>query len=674
MASGNPAIRQITLTLPAALVQSGGTQTLTLDVLADAQLSGAKRAIERSFEDTNASSPQRRQWAEWNFWGPAGYSFESTSGVLAVDFAQNLDTRWTRRLLPTGAQNDVDLTSDDPPGGEEAIFGEAIFGDVDSPFGGGLSGSDVNCFAEQQGYVLCARGRLLTQVDPANSFAVVSTTVMDAEILDMAFWRGNVYIALGSSVPMKRVVNAASTGLTLETVTSTTPAGDVYAFAVKVGSDRAWIINAEPGSDFNYAVFTLDAFVNLSAPFQVGDPLVSATGIGPFGFDAATMFGFENNFYSFTDQGKPLPLSKALTTHLSALNGKQWADPGWGWNYATSQIGLRAVVSGVDNPVGVGEGMRDFTGHSGIPTAIYPERGELEVAYYTSAGQSYLYRGAFSPQTAGSGQPLLMPWAYESASFVGAWFSTVTGAADQGAWLVRGNGTNLTYTLIADNGRDDLYSSYTYDVGGGVAYLTTLDRNPNLLKTFRLARLRSRNLTSGSTWNVAMGFDVSPTAPTSATYTSIGTITTNGQQTLLPVSGSAPISGISGYTMKPKVTGVFAGSGASATPPELYGTLYVEWDERPDQVEVIEAAVRVGSAGLTDTQLWTYLRQLVGSDVDIPVQFTMPDDLPAAVSTASGGGKSFGFLTAVRNRTDVTDASVEAVTIRIEKWPEAESV
>jgi hypothetical protein len=151
----------------------------------------------------------------------------------------------------------------------------------------------------------------------------------------------------------------------------------VYASAIKRGSDRAWYIDADQnGTTFNFVGYTLDAFVTLASPFPVGDPLVGMNGIGPF--NSLTAVGEYDGIYTFTDQGKSVPLSRALDSLHSSLNGAQFADPGFGWNYYNAITGLRAhTFTGVDNPVGIGPGQRNFTGHNGLATALYAALGEL---------------------------------------------------------------------------------------------------------------------------------------------------------------------------------------------------------------------------------------------------------------------------------------------------------
>src|SRR3990172_4937672 len=272
-------------------------------IVPDPQVGGptsGKRAINRSYRDANTNDPARRKRVQWEIWGPIGASLESTAGGLGIDFCRNLTSSWERRLTSRGAQTTVDLTPFDPPG-EGAFFGEYAFGSLYFSGSGssGVGGQDVVTFAEQNGYLLVCRGSLLTQVDMTTTpWTVISTTALDAVARDSDHWRGTAKIALGSTAPMVRVVAATSSGLTLQNVTATSPAEDVYATAVKRGSDRIWYINANQAqSTFNYANYAFDDFVNLASPFQVGDPDVGTTGIGPF--NAFTYFGQENGVSTF---------------------------------------------------------------------------------------------------------------------------------------------------------------------------------------------------------------------------------------------------------------------------------------------------------------------------------------------------------------------------------------
>jgi hypothetical protein len=647
-------------------------------IVADDQIAGNKRAIERSYEDANATTPGRRKRVEFEVWGPVGASLQSTAGGLGIDFTRNMETRWERKLTSGVKQTTLDLTTDDPPG-EGAYFGTAYFGSsYFSSAGVGVGAADVVVFAEQDSYLFACRGRLLTQVNMTTTpWTVVSTTVLDAAIRDADHWRGTVKIALGPTAPMVRIAGANSSGPTLVNVTATSPNESVYASAIKTGSDRAWYINANQSqTTYNYAGYTLDDFVNLASPFQVGDPDTGTTGIGPFG--PFTMFGTEDGIYSFTDQGKPVALSRALTSVHSTLNGYQFADPGWNWNYYTAITGLRANGSGADNPVGIGERMRGFTGHDGQPHALYQVRGELPVAYHTSSDTYYGYRGTFGPATGGTGQPMLWPWFYSASGDTHAIYSSTTGVPNtSGIWLIRGEGTNLTYSLIAADGRDDLYPSYQYSVAGGTAYLTTLDENPNLLKVLRLARFRTRSMASGDSYTVAFAFDPNPTDPVGATYVSLDAVTTNGNHTIVPDNGTAtgqgnpsPTVGISGFSMKPRITQVALGSGSSTSPPEIIGTLDVEYDERPELFERVNVAIDMTGTAYSDNKVWDLFAELSSQQTAQPFRIQYPDDMPPGVSSASGGGQKYAMVSNVSRRTDIKAGDIEAFNLVIDTWPQ----
>jgi hypothetical protein len=661
--------RFLSVFLPGNIVSPGEPSTLQFAIVDDAQISGGKRAITRTYRDANASDAGRIRRVQWEIWGPIGASLESTSGRLGTDFCQNLETRWERRLISAGQQTEVDLTGDDPASTHDA-FGTSYFGTGYFSSVAAVPNYDVNVFDEQEGYLFVHRGNLSTQVD-MSSWTVVETVDQMAEVLDAASWYGYGRIALGSDVPMQTRTVVTGSGSTYADTTATSPAQDVYAYAVKRGSDRAWYIDANTGGTTkNYAGYSLDSFDTLAAPFQVGDPLIPTTGIGPFG--PFTMFGAQDNLYSFTDQGKPVPLSRALLNHQTTHNGQQWADPGWGWNYAITSIGLRAIQPGVDNPVGIGERMRGFTGHDGVPHAIWAERGELWIVYQAKNNDLYGYRGAFGPETANTGQPLMFPWFYQVSANSNAVFSTASTPSPN---IFRADGTNIRRQIISPDGRDDLYQYYVYSTDGGEWYGTTLDRDTNLLKTLRLARFKTRSMTAGSSWQLGMAFDPPPTNTAGATYVNVGNaVTSNGAYTIEPVQGNAALNNISGRTMKPRLTQIAAGAGADSTPPEVNGTLEIEYDERPEQIEEVTVVVNMTGTAYSNNYIWDTMRELLGSTVNGPFQIQLPDDLPPVVTKNSGGGKKYAMLSAATHRDDLKDPAIEGVQLVFQVWPQGDTI
>jgi hypothetical protein len=114
---------------------------------------------------------------------------------------------------------------------------------------------------------------------------------------------------------------------------------------------------------------------------------------------------------------------------------------------------------------------------------------------------------------------------------------------------------------------------------------------------------------------------------------------------------------------------VAAGSGASTAPPEV-NALEIEYDERPEQIEEIAVMVDIDNTGLTDNQVWDLLRKLVGSSTTGPFKIQLPDDLPPAITGASGGGQKYAMLNSVMGREDLS-TEVEGVKLVFSTWPEA---
>lgn len=613
---------------------------------ADKLLPNGKRAILRNERATNATDPGRIRTVQWEYATPVGFSRESVGGVLGCDYAQNLDTRFPRRLLSAGARNAVTLTTKDPSGVSGTYkLGEFKLGA--QKLGANVSASDnVTHFDEQGGRMFAHRGRLSTQVLISN-WSVEATHIHPESVQGATSWFGKGRVGLGAAANM-RTREAISTSGSIYESTRTILGEDVYAGPIAVGSDRCWYVTkGSTGELENLVGYTLDDFDTIANPFQVGDPRVKANGIGPFG--PFTFFGTRTNIYSFTDQAKKVPLSRALIGHNSVNNGKQWADPGWGWNYYISDIGLRACTSHIDNPVGIGEAMRQFTGHNGRPTAIWAERGELFVVYEDSAGNAWAYRCTFGPQTSAGGQPDMYPWWYKASTSCNAVFSTNTPTNTAVAWA---EGTNMAYETISRDGRDDMFTSRTYGILGGSWFGTTLDRDPHLLKVLRLARVRTKGLTSGSTWHLLWSFD-------DGSYVSAGTVTSNGYVTIYPVQETqeVPLDDISGRTMKPKLVQVALGTGASTTSPELSGVLEVEYDERPEYITEVACTVVLDGNTVSKDGIEARLNSLKGSSTTGPVRIQLPDQQ----------GRAYGMVANVQNRRDIQE-DVEAVDVIIHLW------
>ncbi|HET6497359.1 MAG TPA: hypothetical protein VFH61_18590, partial [Thermoleophilia bacterium] len=375
------------------------------ELVQDSLLPEGKRSFVRSLRATSVQDPARIRKASWQVFGKIGQSLESVSGELSTDFTQNLETRHPRRLMSLGERTAVSLSGANPAGAGAAAgtfygsssYGSAYYGGTQALFGSSGGGGDVvRHFAEIQGYLFADHGVISTQVDP-QTWGVVASEILPAEILTDVKWYGFSFLGFGAASPTQIRFNTSASGASYGQTNSINPdtgtAMATYVRAFATGSDRLWGIfddapnpyhvdSAPLNTDFpstqGQVSYALDSWLRLASLFQVGDKQDGGNGIGPYG--PFTHFGYNRGLFAVTDQGKPVPLSKALQGHQSANNGSQWADPGWGWNYAITDIGVRAINGSVDNPVGIGERMKEFTGHSGRPTAIWHERGEMWIA------------------------------------------------------------------------------------------------------------------------------------------------------------------------------------------------------------------------------------------------------------------------------------------------------
>ncbi len=700
-----------------------GNNEITIDgntfaLVADSDLPKGKRALQRSYIATNvgpATIPglDRVRRVQWNVWGPIGASRESSANVLGTDFTRNLETRWPRRLISVGAlvPTDADLPLHDT---QYAFFtddtnttGLFKFNDPEAKFGG-LAASGLNplvastpgsvhkayidFFDEQQGSVFAHSANIASQID-----GVVSDTwnesgfhAFNADIQGAQNWYGYGRIGLGNGDLLQTRTAVLPGGSLYEPVWDATGA-PVRAGAEAVGSDRLWLVD-DAEADSNKVFYTLDSCENFAAPFQVGDAKVPATGIGPFG--PKTFFGTQTNLYSFTDQAKPVPLSRALINHRSPSNGLQWADPGFGWNYALTNIGLRAISGTEDNPVGIGERMREFTGHNGVPTAIWAERGELWIAYLTSDGDTYIYRGVFSriprtadeqglnfgqgvygSQTAMNGHPDLYPAHYipfnvDNPSITYAIGSTNTPPHTE---MMYGTIPGIFYREIIDReGRDDLFPSRVYGILGGTWYGTLLDRDPNLLKTLRCVRIRVRNVEPCSSWQVWVSFNydtINNVDDSNVIWQKVGPeLDVDGYYTLYPVSGSepnvTPIDNIWGRTIKLKLVQTAEGPNAATLPPEVDGQVEVEYFERPEFMEQLVCSVQATGTFPTSNKTFNVLKSLESLMTAGPVKAYIPDRLPNIPVWVT--------VAEVAHRTDVNQNDIELVQVTLNVYGDAD--
>ncbi len=617
-------------------------------LVADSLMPTGKRALSRSFRATNGTDPSRLSKATWEFTN-IGFSLESTAGGLATDYTQNLETRYPRRLFSLGKRNAVDIaTSNVTDSGGYAAF---AYGSPSSAYGGtealygtsDTSGDIVNFFDEQQSKLFVHHGAISTQVEMVG-WTSEEAYIHQNIIMDAIDWRTFGWIAFGPGKAVAQRTNVTSTG---STYTDVGAVGGQYARKFAIGGDKLWV-----ATGVNQMTYTNNAYTTFATAFEAGDHDHLANGLGTLG--PYTFIGKQGGIYSFTDQAKPVPLSKALEHFISTLNGAQWADPGWGWLYYTSAIGLRAInLSLVDNPVGPGERMLDYTGPVGTPTALWTHRGELFVAYLQSDDSTYIWRGVFSDETPGTGQPKFYPFRYIASTQCNRGFAS---ASPTNPVIIWGEDGDIAYEEVDPLGRDDLWSARKYSMSGGVWWGTTLDRNPLLLKTLRLARMRVLNVEECSTWQLAVAYDVEPWH--TPTYFDVGPeLDVPGYYTLRPTQGTAPLppTALSGRNLKPRLTQTAEGVHAETLPPEVNGVLEIEYDERPEFIEEIVAVFQArGVLSMDETA--TELRELASIQTAGPVKARI-DNRDCYVMVAD-----------VQKRADLKGDAVEGVQTVLHVW------
>ena len=617
-------------------------------VAEDSLLPKGKVLATRRKRSTNGTDPGRIRTAVWNVSGPAGTgSREKGDRPLGVDYVQNLETRFDDLLTSSGKRNSLSLSTS-LNASNTAYFGGPKFGALGTKFGGAVAGTTIAYVAEQNSYMIFFGGRVATQVR-ISDWAVVDTHIFDATVKGVASWFGKVRVGLGGTKALQTLTGISESGMTWadQQVSST----DVLAKALEVGTDRLWLVRASStGANDNEVRYTLDDFSSISNSFVVGNPKAGATGLGSFGAAGVTSVGSEVGIYAATNEGKPIALSKALAGTRSSENGRQFADPGFGFQYAISAKGLRALIPGqFDQPIGIGSPyMRGFEGHDGRPVAILPVGDELMIAYETSAGDAYLYRCV--PGQQGNALNLdHFPLAYISSTEVRTFFSTATPTNPVIGW---GAGTNATYIAQGRTGADIYDANYDFSTGGGVWYGTTLTRNQHLKKTLRLVRFATENMSSGDSWQVAMKFDT-------AAYLNIGSaVTSSGYQTVRPVSGGAPISNITGHALKLRLTQVAAGADSETSPPQIRGPVEAEYDERPAEITELDIPIHLGAVSKSTAKDLATLELLSGSSTDGPVAIKLWDDRTTV---------RYGMVAGVETQ-DVKGDDVKVAVVRVQLW------
>ena len=601
-------------------------------------LPSGRRGITRQTRRSDGSDRAITRTRKWKLSGPIGQSRERDDGFLGTDWAE-LDTLYDDLLTSAPQQTNVSLSSSDPFSTASSALGGFALGAA--ALGGGTSLSTpqtVSHIEQDRGALFWHRGAFSTQVN--SSFTTVQTVTHGSVVQGASGpWQGEAFLGLGSNVAIQRRTSVSSTGASYTDVQ--VDGTDENAGEMLVGSDRLWMVDANTG-DEGKAEYSLDDLSAFSNSFSVGNHQIGATAIGTLG--PYTIFGTEDGVFGFTDAGKPVRVNDALRGHRSQNNGRRHASL-WGWNYHTTDIGLYCWRPNVNNPVGI-EAIKGFEGDiDGRPTTVFAWRESLFCAYLTTAGHTYILRGMFGPRTASVGLPEWYFFAKFSSEECDAISATSLSTNPN---ILAGRDTEGARFIMGRRGRDIADSNYRFDTTGGAWYGSTLMTVPGLHGNLRYMSFLTENADGDNNWQAAVSVD-------EGSYVNVGSaVTSNGHQTVRPVSGGVPLTTVDFHTLKPRLT---QAADSTTAPPQIRGELTVVYDERPDMVEEATLVIHLGGLREAESE-WADLTGLDDHGQGTPVKIQLTDDATAR----------YGFVTGVSDRTDLKGDGIESVTVTVTAW------
>lgn len=603
-------------------------------VLAQNPLPKGKRLFERRSRPTQASDAAIQE-AHWKISGPMGQSQESAEGFLGVDHTSNLDHFNNGLLTSTAGRSTVTISGGDPATGTQFLP------QVLPMLLGGFQLADISHIEEDRTKLVVGRGQAVSIVD-ASAMTLDKTHVKSENVAGMTVWRNKARLGFGPGREMETLSRFDPDSLSAEFIAES----GQYALEMTTGTDRWWGISAnQAAGDENELFYALDDWATFSNEFAVGDSQVPATGIGTIG--PYTIKGDRTGAYSFTNNGKPVRVLESVRGYSDARNGASIA-AAFGWLYITTALGLKATIPGQrENDVGPGA-IDGYSGPSGQPRKVRFFKDSLWLIELVGS-DTYVWRGRFGAQTADTGQPDWYGFRVLSSTTVDA---IGVNADRTNPTLVLGEGNStLSHYILAERTREIADSTYAaaFSTDGGTWFGSTLARNPNLHRNVRSAQFVTENCNGSNTWQLAVSVD-------EGSYVNIGSaVSSNGHQTLVPVSAGAPIGTVDFHQLKPRLTQVAASASA---PPQIRGFLSVQYDERPRRVEQITITVRLGDQGRSIATDRAALEGLAGHGQGQPVAV----QLPGEPSTTR-----YGFVDDVME-SDLSGDGIVGMTISIALW------
>ncbi len=561
---------------------------------------------------------------------------------------RNSDTAWLTRTHTLG-QAVADLVTDwtdihvkltGSTGNNDVFYLSTVWMSVPDSSGGNIITID-----EDRSGIFVQRGSDSTQLNSSDMTEVESVS-HDGGVTDsVATFQGAGFVAIGAEDVVQKRTAVTASGSTYADVTG------CEAFKMGTSDDRLWYVDAitTPGK-VRFVVDDWADTTDISNPLQVMDPQATATGIYSDGDHLIA--GFDRGANSFTNTGASESLMESVKDFPSTRNGAS-GDRLWGWFYIATSLGLMAlhVERGIENPVGPGEG-QDGLGFEGpidgYPTAVKAFKDTLWVAYLNPDGTTYVFRGVFGPQTAASGRPDWYAFRKYEDTVINA-FGGTSGRDNPTLLIGEDLSTDadvISYYTLSTRGREIADSNYEFGTDGGTAYGTTMMLPSGARANLRWAKFVTENcVASTDTWQLAVDVD------DAASYVDIGSaVTSNGMQTVRPVSSGSPLATTTFNRIKPRLTQV---ASSETSPPQIRGDLTMGFDLRPDVVREINVVIE-----LDNIQILRDLETLVSDDTLIPVSLRLPTD--DDVNT-----NRFAYISEleVYDRTSLEDMVVELTLI-----------
>lgn len=504
------------------------------------------------------------RWLEWQVSGPALKSFEviypNQMPVLAVDYTDNVDTRW-EGLACLGPENT---------------------GVVCSTYDGATSPANANGCAPSDDmnatfFLYVIRGRPVAKIQVSDMTLVgygagspLVLTEAGTSIVKTRTSAGTQEIAFGMAATAYHVITAVAAAGTADTASANDSSEIMRVLAMAAegvavgGNGQTWKRNFLTGT------------VTMDAPNWVELTTLAGETTTPTGFvfdDGAYILGTSNGPYLINARTlKPEPLIPEMPNDpVNCAQMTTWYPSEAGVLIPTRK-GLRNLAGGGGRSIGVETYRGNTSPVQGRVTGLAGADDWLFVNWYNPVtGETYVCAARPREPGAWHGEPFswypLMTFINTSSDFL-YWLGTANGVRTNPT-LVGGSGSNIFWSVFGRTSRDIDDSNYRFNTGGGTLYLTEARFPPGQYAVVKEVVLESDDCAAARTLTVTMN---SVTRLGEAVATQVGAaINADGFQRLRAWDT------IQGHRLKPQIA--FA-SNVNTASPQIRGTLRVLVDVR----------------------------------------------------------------------------------------------